>query len=1121
MMINIWHTIIWCIAEILEPFSFIGSFLANWLPTYFILGLLFLLLLISMFKRELGERRDCWLSSRIAKAKNELKGKAKSLPWYKKLLLNITQLYYPTASNFTLLILTMAVVFGIGNKCFWIPYEKAEFYRTLVPIQIGIVALIFPVMIFIIGFSGNKKASGVNLSEVLLRESFLFPAGIAGLFFLVNLIWARASYIVIVQIILSAFMYGCVLFRVIRLLLNDKRLLEKSKALLKDKLRRSIEKTIEERLGNNILLKELGENKTELQYSILDLEKSSEDYIKYDLKKRGIIVDINLANLDKIAKIIEEASRRNGFSFYKNVLDLSSDENQDIASLRSDGSQLQTFQEDKSRYLKKRFMDQVSDENPYVLSFRKRLLVEKSSLDEINDLIGKTFDVRRIDEEEDKLRTELRNLKDQFIDDIRNKRLGRVSSLREVYISLAELFLDIMKTYSSNYTMEMARKERGNIVGEWVEVQWLTDDLRDIYEVAMETHDRKIIREIGYLPIAIAHRAIKRLDHYIFEKSLGFLNLFYMFAIREKDKDLQFFMKDRCGVYIKETADYAIQYELDKIELGEDRIRQFKDFAIEIYLQLQQLLKQAYDAKDLEVFKKLISIGDKLFRHFRPSEDHPDADHLRWQLKLSDLSADEKARIEVQLKKKEFLESIEEEIQQKRNEMFFGLASFICDEYRNDKNKKDLLEYINFVGSALPSDLNKLTDIFLKCHDFDIEHFWGWEWWILPMDEEVHSIDFLGKIAFYYCIKALQISNTMQKQVLEKAKLSHNRDFVHMIEKNDSIIKKTISDLLDEVDQWGDLIPSIGEDKKKALFVAFDAAKDRQIKEQEDFLIDSNLNQVKINEFIKGFLKGYNENCAMHSLFQTLGQYEDQAQDTYKGPQKSMGFNRLDEKGVFVEGWHVHYSSWGEQYGSGIASSENNYFFEQLCAPLQAKQITSGDIINQIESTIKELKKRCVPNVIITSLNFDAQRLFFSNDSFIPHWHKDCPKKDIPNLHGVLKLKEGDIPVVRLFQKNNKGLIGIFDLKSFASLIQLRPVDDEDESKYFHGQFYIRIIDLSHDDKSRGEIITASPGWLNKYEDKERYLKTKVIVKTFERQELCIKDKSSGILLKVINDEQE
>jgi len=69
-----------------------------------------------------------------------------------------------------------------------------------------------------------------------------------------------------------------------------------------------------------MLFKSLGENKIELEYSILDLTKKNESYIKFLLKRRGIILDINMINLNKISKIIERSGQRKQRSFYKNVL---------------------------------------------------------------------------------------------------------------------------------------------------------------------------------------------------------------------------------------------------------------------------------------------------------------------------------------------------------------------------------------------------------------------------------------------------------------------------------------------------------------------------------------------------------------------------------------------------------------------------------------------------------------------------------------------------------------------------------------------------------------------------------------------------------------------------------
>ncbi|MCF7859737.1 MAG: hypothetical protein K9N07_10530 [Candidatus Cloacimonetes bacterium] len=1109
------------IEDALELIMRICFILSEWQPTYYIVFGLFVVLLMVISYREIKSRKNCWLSSRIEKAKIELKGIRTLLPWHKKLLQRISQWYYPTAGNFAAMTILLALSFSFLNKHFYISYENAEFYRTLVPVQIGIVALIFPIMIFIIGFSGNKMASGVNLSEVLLKESFLFPVGLVGLFFLVNLIWARSSCVIVIQIFVSAIMYAAVLFQIIRVLLSDKRLLDKSKALLKDKLRRSIENTIEERLGNNILMKELGENKIELEYTLFDPEREKEECVNCEINQRGVVCDINLDNLKKIAQIIETASKKNGLSFYANILDLPRDNNVDLSSIEGSTGRAKTLKQEKGRYLRKRFFDEITDDRPSVFSFKKILIQGQCDIQEIQLIANTTFRVRRNNDEDNQLRTELRNLKDQLIDDIKAKHLGRISSLREVYISLSELFLDIMKSYSSNYSMEMAKKERSNIVGEWAEVQWITDDLRDIYSIAMQSQDKNVIREIAYLPIAISHRAIRQLDHYIFEKTFGFIYLLYMHACKEKDKDLQEFMKDRCGTYIRETADYAIQYELGKIGLGKDRVSHYRDFCIEIFMQLQHLLKQAYDAKDLQTFSNAVSIGKKLFSHFKPSERHSNAESLEWRLKSLDLTDKDKQKLQKELDEKQFLEKIEKDINQKKNEMFFGLVSFILDEYRSQMND-DVLKFYQIIQTAIPDDIKHLTDIYIKCHSFDAEHFWGWHWWILPLDGEAHFIDFKGKLDFLYAVKLLNSIEKKSEQVITGENLPYTRDYIYLVEKEDSPIRKNINDLTENHEKWKGIVSQqLDSAKKKALFDLFDKAKANQKKEEEDSLIEAKLSQAKTQEFIGEFKSGYNSNAGMNMLFRNYGVFKDDTMNSYAGDILSKGYNRLDEKGAFLDEWHVHYSRWGEQYGSGIANSENSDLFEKICESLNPIEREKINLFDCLEKEIDNLdEKKYTANVIISSLDFSDHRLLSGDKRFVPHWNKDCPANAIPYFHGVFKYKNRPIPVIRLYRQKKKGFIGVFDLKKFAVLTQLNPLSNNEDKKYRVDQFYINIIDLSEDDNARNDIIQKNPDWLKKYEDKERFLKTKVIIKTFMRQDMQIVDKKAAVLINIGSDKK-
>ncbi len=1098
----------------------ICKFIENWQSTNLVILILLSILILIIIKRYLADKRKILLSYKIQEAKCKLIKKKSVLLYLEDIIYQLKQFYYPTLSRLGFLIFVIAGLIIFFIKVLPIlPAEDLKFYETLVPIQIGIAMLVFPVMIFIIGFSGKKPTAGTNLSEVLLHGSYLFPVGVTILCFLVSLIWTRHTYVIMAQMFITALLYVFVLFQIVQLMLDDSKYIQKSKELLKDKLRRSLEKAIEERLGNNIIFQSLGENKIELQYQLPDIEDRNEEYLKYQLNRKGVITDVNMANLEKIAKLIEVNSKNNGFSFYKNILDLSKESTEQGMSNIPVSKDQQEPKEDKDRYLQKRFMDVVSEERAVVLCFQKKIISDENVLREIDSLVQRTFIIKSVMEASDKLRIELRNLKDQMIEDIHNKRLGRIDSLKEIYIALNETFMDILHKYSSNYTMEMARKERGNIFNEWQEVGLLMDDLREIYEIALQSHERNIIRKIAYIPIAIANHSIKIMDHYIFQKSFQFLSLFYMYALQEKDNTLQEFMKDRCGIYLKETADYYIQYELGKLELGKDKIQQYKDFAIEILFQLQHLSKQAYDAKDIKTFEKFIKIGKELFRHFSPSEEHPSLSHLEWELelKLPDLDEEQKNKIKNKLDDKKFLEGIEREIKERKEELFFGLASYLLDEYKAEKGNKEKLKFFEVINAVLPTDLQTLTRLFLRCYSFEMEHYWGWNWWILVCDEEVHSIDFLGKIVWLYCFKCLQLLPSLSNDQIKNTKLDYNRDFVHMIEKEDSPIKVMLKEIVEKKDEWKGILPDNVDTKYIFLYDSFNDAKKRQITEEEDLLIKSELSNKKINEFVTGFLKGYQNNSFLHSLIKEYGDFNDRSTAPYRGPLSSIGYNRLDEKGAFLESWHVHYSQWGNQYGRSMANSENNYIFEKLKKDVIILNSSNEGIVEKVENAVKDLID-CgyIPNVIITTLDFKYYGNISSHENFLPYWHKNCRKSTISNYQGILKTKYRTIPVFRYFTKGEKNLICILDIKKRASLYQYNPINTEDKSNYLKDCFYIRVFDLNKEDELRKKILDSNPDWLNKHADKERYLRQKVVVKTFMRQELVPKESNASRVVKVV-----
>ena len=499
------------------------NYLPNGIRAYSVAVVLFIILVYRLAKRELCFIRENMLSTKVKQLKESQRKKMSLTDRLKHCKDFFLQLYYPSLKSLFFVVVAY-LFFVIASKClsFLIPPFDANSFPNLLQLQVGIVAISLPIIIFIVGLSGNKLASGVNISEVLLKESFLFPIEIFILLLLITSVWSQLSFIIVFQIIVSTILFIFILFKVIQILLNDQKLLQRSIDLLKDKVRRSIESAIDERLGNKILLDSLGEGKIELKYQLLRSDNEQDKHYLFTHNHEGLVRDINLYKLNKFAKLVEKLSISSGYSFYPSQKEFSQQEFK--ADDKEISSKLEkiTLQENKNRFIEVCFMDSIAKENAVVLSVEKDLIKDKSYVRVLNNLAQQIFTVKKDKKELEKLRIELRNLKDQLIDDIHNKRLGRISNLKEVYTSLSELFMEIMDKYSSSYTMTMARQERGNIIGEWAAIKWITNDLRDIYEIAMQTHDRNVIREIGYLPIGITIRAIRLADHYIFEKCLYF-----------------------------------------------------------------------------------------------------------------------------------------------------------------------------------------------------------------------------------------------------------------------------------------------------------------------------------------------------------------------------------------------------------------------------------------------------------------------------------------------------------------------------------------------------------------------------------------------------------------------
>ena len=242
------------------------------------------------------------------------------------------------------------------------------------------------------------------------------------------------------------------------------------------------------------------------------------------------------------------------------------------------------------------------------------------------------------------------------------------------------------------------------------------------------------------------------------------------------------------------------------------------------------------------------------------------------------------------------------------------------------------------------------------------------------------------------------------------------------------------------------------------------------------------------------------------------------------------GYNQIDEKAAFIKDWHVHYSGWGENYGQGMASSEDHLVFEQMVAGAENKKdVTKQDVISEIEKVLNE--NRFKDAVVLQTLDHMYEYDYLQkSDLFVSRYTRDCPKTKLDSSHGykgVLKIGGQNIPVVDIFVRKAelKNKVIVADLSSFGVLNQYSPVDKPEDAECQYDIFFIRVSDLNQDDQRRQKIIADSPAWLQEHEDKEGYLRQKALINLYQKFEFKVLEPKLAFCMNVsdlpVSDDEE
>jgi len=816
----------------------------------------------------------------------------------------------------------------------------------------------------------------------------------------------------------------------IKVLLDKPLFTKKRIELLNEGIKEKINRAIDERIGNNIFLAKLKNSDLNLDYSIILPEDSNSLVINSD--EFGIVSDINIGLLAEIAKIIQVAAEKNGT--LPNRPQLIIGDKQATETKRTD------IHTDFQIKVHKRYRENIIEGNRILLSFNKSLVTDPQLIEIIRLKAQKAFKIIPDDNFDELVKSQLTDLKGQFIDAITNRKLNIIEELFTIYIGIADGYLSCMDPYGGGFSFEQARSERAAaFMGGWEQMRWLVSDVRSLVIEAIQSKNQEILIETIRLPFRISRLALQNDDHYLFQEFSWFPSLFYRYSQKEDvQQEIKIYLFEKSLKYYQDLSDYYIETKLGK-DIPGNKINSLKNFAITILLSFQTLLKAAFDNRDFEGFIKFQKTTSSIFTKTYSGLELYEIEFIKSQLKNPDLSKVSREHFDRQLEK----HLIFQDIHDRRLQMFFGLTSWIFNEYKKFQSDEKIKGFYESIHSTVSISLEELTKIFLDVHSYDTESFWNWDEWDTIPDGKVYSIRILEKLEQFYVVKALSMLAGLSHEKIGQIELPYNRDFAFLAEGNRDLVK-TLIDIENNPDNWRFVLSEDEISKVSDLKNLLSRAKERQEKEDIKRKRTKKISELKVDTFKEDFIKGFYENTDLRKFIENISTIEKNLSEKPKETTKRFGFNTVDDKAAFFDDWYVYFGDWGKSYGRNLAIGENSTMLNKI---IESCERLSG--VN-LESTL--IKFANINDILILLVNVSPFNLFQNEDGF-------RYKESLTGIShsGVYQFQGIDIPIYQFFLANIDKQLIILDKNKIKKLVQYSPLNAGEHENLIKDIFCMNI----------------------------------------------------------------
>jgi len=952
------------------------------------------------------------------------------------------------------------------------PFALMNRYQNLITIHAGIGALLIGLSFFIAQQIAKAKDSGNSYKGfAFLKRSHFFPILVAEILFFFQFLWGSVNILSIIPIIVIGFFTLVSLYKTIDLIISDFDLKKEEEKIFSDKLRlfflRTLDLEVTKLVGNGIFKKKVGEFSNFVEFTPFP-PINKKDYLKIGTVKEGVIKNIKYKELRFFLSYLQKIAPSEG-----SELDVNSN---------SKNTKKEFYLKKPYCYIAPKFFSSVKEVGDVLCWVRKDLVVNKEIEKEIYNKARKIFVIDKADFNLEEARNCVQKLKALCLDLVQAQKTDELVQALSIYTKLIENFYEYLKPFGGGFSEEQASNMRAEIAfGEFKSIEWLAEDMREIFEKGIISPNKEIIREVAYLPIRLLRYSIDYKDHLIFQQFQYYPHRLYQhaYALKKSGNDeLANFILDRSWRYLKELADYYLEPKLEDETYPEEEI---KKFSVSIFKIFQTLLKSSLDKKDIENFGIYLSSTLGLFRN----------------LSTTTRFGNKKAK------------KINDYLQEQRQEMLFGLSSWIFFRFEQKKDDNKIEKIFKDIRSKLPSDIIELTQIFLHVHDFDTEDFWGWDNWEMEdkCEGQVHTIQILEKLERLYAVQSLTILASKTDEEICKIDLPTNRDLAFLAEGTRDLVK-TLEDIKNNPTSWSFVLSENAISKVDDLKQLLIKARDNQEELDLRMKRETTISNKKIEVFRKGVVRNFYDNHNIRNILKHYGQFEDKSNKIVPKNIKKLGINTLFDKAPFFDDsihWHISYVGFDEgfDFGRSIAAGENREIILKIGEKLEKNK--------EKDFESKLLLFGDLSNAIILAVN-NASWKFFEQEKrsgeYKPRWQlNNIGMYSQQEIVGIYKINDADIPVYEIYDGTNKTAIFVLRKNKIGTLVQYSPLDEGENKQLQEDHFLIDV--QSFDIKSNNELINKflfkdTPDWLKDVgtpKEQEDYLKERVLIHIFEKFE--------------------